>query len=112
MGAIGRNRGNQRGGGGAGADDDDLLAGIVEIIWPRLRMNDGPFECLHPLPLGRVPLRVSVVALAHPEKAGGETDRFPGVDPDGIDSPEILFTRPAGGGDSMPVADMRGEFVL
>src|SRR5262245_37559090 len=75
-------------------------------------MNDGPFECLHPLPLGRVSLRVSVVALAHPQKVGGETDRLPGIHPGGIDGPEILLTRPAGGGDLVPVADMWAEFVL
>ena len=75
-------------------------------------MDDPALEGLHPRPLGRVALRVAVIALAHPEEVRGEADRLAGVRPRALERPEILLARPAGRGDPVPVADVRAEVVL
>ena len=51
---------------GARTDDDDGLTDVVEIVRPGLGVHDVPREAVHPLPTRSVPLRVPVVALAHP----------------------------------------------
>src|SRR3954451_18846632 len=94
------------------ADDDDLLALGVQVLGPGLRVDDPAAEPVHPRPLGRVALRVPVVALAHPEEAGREAHRLAGVRPDGLDRPEALRARPARREDPVPIADVRPEVVL
>jgi hypothetical protein len=49
-----------------------LLALVVEVIRPGLRMDDLALEVGHPRPFGRVALPMPVIALAHPEEVGGE----------------------------------------
>src|ERR1700687_556911 len=96
MPAIGGNRRNERRRGGARADDDDFLARVVQILRPFLRVDDAAPEILHPAPLGRIALRMSVISLAHPEEVRGEADGFAGVGPGGLDRPEFLLARTAG----------------
>ena len=55
-------RGDQGDGGGAAADDDDLLALVIEVLRPMLRMHDGAAEILAAGELGGVALVVVVVA--------------------------------------------------
>ena len=59
---------HHRGGRGARADHHHFLAGEVEPLRPSLRMNDAPLEAVHARPLGRIPLAVAVIALAHPQE--------------------------------------------
>ena len=88
------------------------LPSVVQVLGPGLRVDDPAAEPVHPRPLGRVALRVPVVALAHPEEAGREAHRLAGVRPDGLDGPEALRARPARRGDLVPVADVPAEVVL
>ena len=85
--AVGGDRRDQRRRGRAGADHDDLLARVVEILRPGLRVDDAALEVVHALPLRRVALRVAVVALAHPQEVGGEAQRLAGVGARGVDGP-------------------------
>jgi len=57
-------------------------------------------------PVGRVAVFVAVVALAHPEKVGGEAQLFLGVGAGGVDGPEAVFRGPGGAGDAVLVADV------
>lgn len=110
-GAIGHRR-HQRGGRGARADHHHPLAADVEVVGPFLRVDDAALEIGQARPFRRVAALVAVVALAHPEEAGGEADRLAVLGPDGVDRPEILRAGPGGGRDRMAVADMAGEVVL
>ena len=56
-------------GGGAAADDDYPLAGVVQILRPVLRVNDGAREVLDAGELGRVGIVVVVVAGAEEDEA-------------------------------------------
>ena len=60
---IGQGR-NQSHRGGTAADDDDLLARVVEVLRPVLRVNDRALEVLRAGELRRVALVVVVVAAA------------------------------------------------
>src|SRR5665213_1264727 len=75
-------------------------------------MNDPALEVRHPVPLGRVALRVPVVSLAHPKKISGDPDRLAGVRPDGLERPQRRLARPACREDLVPIPDVRTETVL
>src|SRR5262245_4178902 len=75
-------------------------------------MNDQALESRHSGPLRRVALGVAVIALTHPEKAGGEADGRACVLADSFDRPEIFFARPARRPDRVTVADVWFEAVL
>ena len=61
-------------GGCSRTNHNDLFIGVVEIIRPRLRVDDRSLKFFHPLPLWGVWVGVSVVALTHPKKATSELD--------------------------------------
>ena len=110
--AVAGNGRHQRGGGGARADHQHLLALVVEVIGPGLRVHDAALVLVHARPFGRVALRMPVVALAHPKERGGEAHAFAGVAARGLDGPALVLARPAGRGDLVLVADVAGELVL
>ena len=88
-GGVGHGR-HQRHRRGPGADDHHLLAGIVQIPGPELRVQDLPLEVRLARELRPVPLGVVVIARAHVEEvAGGRCRR--GVRPVGV------ADRPQGG---------------
>ena len=112
MAAISRDRGHERGRRCARADDDDLLAGVVEVFRPGLRVDELALVLVHPGPFGGVAFRMAIVALAHPEEVGGEALRFAGVRARSVDSPTIVLARPPRGRDHVFVTDVAGEAVL
>ena len=75
----------------AGADDQDLLALVVEILRPGLRVDDAALVFVHVRPVRRVALRVPVIALAHPQEVGGEAGSLAGVVLGRLDRPEIVL---------------------
>ena len=105
-------RGDQRRGRGARADHHDALAREVEVLGPPLGVHDQALEAVHAVPLGPVGLGVVVVALAHPQEAGGEPQPLPGVTPGDLDRPPAILGGPAGRGDPVLVADVLVEAVL
>jgi len=52
---------------------------------------------------------VTIIPLAHPQKAGGEALLFASVQPCGRDRPAVVRARPGGGGDPVVVADVPAE---
>ena len=94
------------------ADHDDLLAGVVEIFRPGLRMDDLALEALHARPFRRVADRMAIVALAHPQEVGREAERLAGIGPHGVDRPEIVLARPGRGFDAVAVADVARDVVF
>ena len=104
--AVRRHGGDQGRGGGARADDDHPLAVVVEVVGPRLRVHDAPLEAVHPGPLGGVALGVAVVALAHPQEAGGEAEVLTRVGAGDLERPERVVARPRGRVDRVLVADV------
>ena len=112
MAALVRDRGHERRRGRAGADHDDLLARVLEILRPGLRMDDPALEAFHARPFGCVALGVPVVALAHPEEVRREPNVLAGVGARGLDRPALLRARPARRGNPVAVADVPAEVVL
>ena len=55
--------------GCAAPDHCDFLAGIVEIFWPFLRMNELALKVREPCEIGRISLRIIIIATAHEEYA-------------------------------------------
>ena len=111
-GAVLRDRRHQRRGGRARADDDDRLFRIGQILRPGLGMDDHALERVDPRPLRRVPFRLAVVALTHPEEAGAELDGLRDVGPRRLDRPAFGAAGPRRRADRVPIADMRSESVL
>ena len=112
MATFGRDRRNKRRRGGARADYDNILACVVEILWPILRVNDLALVVRHPNPFRRVAPRVPVIALAHPEEIGGEPETFAGIRPARLERPKILAARPACRRDLVTITDVAAEIVL
>jgi hypothetical protein len=104
--ALGGDRRDQGCRGRTRADHDNRLPSIVEILRPILRVNDPALEVLHSAPVGGVALRMTVVALAHPQEIRGETHCFAGVGPGAFERPELGAARPAGRGDRVPVTNV------
>ena len=111
LGAI-RHRGHDRHGGRAAADHDDALAVVVEVLGPELRMDDLPAEAVGALEVGRVGLRVVVVARAREEEAARELHRLARVGALGVNRPARLLARPLRADDTVPVADLVVDSVL
>ena len=112
MRAIRRDRGDQGRRGGARADHDDLLAVVVQIVRPLLRVNDRALEGLDAIPLRRIALRMTVIALAHPQEVRGHCDGLAGIGPRRGDRPQIVSAGPVRLRDLVPIADVAGEVVL
>ena len=68
----GCHRGNQGDCGGTTADDDDLLARVVEILRPGLRVDDDTLEVLPTLEVRRVPTGVVVVTRCREQDVAGD----------------------------------------
>ncbi len=109
VGGDGRDQGRGR---GARADDDDLLAFVVQVLGPGLRVDDQTLIGLHPRPLGRVAFRMPEIALAHPEEVGGEGRGFTGVGPHRLQSPQIVLAGPARRGDLGLVLNVTGQIMV
>ena len=103
----GRDQGDR---GGTGADDDDLLAHVVEVLRPVLRMDDLALEVLGAGKRRRIPLVVVVVAGAREQEGAGElallTVRLDGQ------GPSVVGVGPIGGHDTLAVADVPVDLVL
>ncbi len=85
---------------------------VLEIVRPGLRVDDAALEGFHAVPLRGKGLVVVVVALAHPQEVGSETEFLIGVGADAFDGPEIIAAGPGGIGDFMAVADVWGEMIF
>ena len=75
-------------------------------------MQDDALEPIHAFPPRLVRLGVVVIALAHPQEAGRESQLLPGVAPGDIDGPPAVPGGPAGRSDPVLVADVPAEIVL
>src|SRR6516165_5824883 len=75
-------------------------------------MQDEALESVHAFPLRSVGLVVVVIALAHPQEAGGEPQPLSGVAPGDLDGPPAVLGGPAGRGDPVLVPDVLVEVVL
>ena len=75
-------------------------------------MDDAALEVGHARPLGRVALGVAVVALAHPQEAGGDAEAARRCRCARLDGPAVVGARPGRRGDAVAVADVAGEVVL
>ncbi len=92
-GAPGHGR-QQRHSGGAAADDDHLLAGVVQVLGPLLRVHDLPGEALAPLELRRVALVVAVVAAGAEQPVGADLHPLAAIGALDVDDPTGVGTRP------------------
>ena len=105
-------RRNQCRGCRARTNDENSLVLVVEILGPRLRVNDESLVRLHVGPLRRVPMRMLVVALTHPDKVGGHFEDFIGVEISHAHGPQIGLARPLGALDTMAVVNVLFQIVL
>ena len=64
LGSLLRQRRRQRHRGCAGADDDDVLAGIIKVFGPELRMDQLALVVVIARPLRQIALVATVVAGA------------------------------------------------
>ena len=87
----GRNQGNCR---GATANDHHLLAGIIQIGGPVLRVDTGPSEVLDPGKLGQVTRLVVVVTGATDQKVAGVDLLLTADRISSGDRPELVLTGP------------------
>ena len=108
---VGHGR-DQRRGGRARADHHDLLAAVVQVLRPGLRMDDPALVAVHAGPVGGVALVVLVIALAHPQETGAELEHLAGVAATHGEPPLALGAGPGCRDDLMPVADVSAELVL
>ena len=71
-------------------DHDHTLAFQIEVIRPKLGVNNPALEIAEARPFRRVWRVVVVVALAHPEEVAGEEVRLAIGFADGFHGPEIV----------------------
>ena len=102
--------GNQSHSGRPAADHHDLLALVVEVLRPVLRMDDGAAEVLGARELRRIALVVVVVAAGREEERGGDLDLFPA--PVDAKRPAVVGVGPVRGDDLLAVADVLVDAVL
>ena len=70
-----RERRNDRCGGCARSDHKHALTRIFRGGIPQLGMDEVPLVIGNPFPIGDIGVLMVVIALTHPEEAGGEGDR-------------------------------------
>ena len=80
--------------GGAAADHDDLLARVVQILGPLLRVHDLPTEAVPALELGGESPVVPVVTTGHENPVGTELHQLFGLGVLDVDRPAGIGTRP------------------
>ena len=85
---------------------------MVEVVGPRLGVDDLTSEPVHALPLGGVAGTVAVVPLAHPQEVAGEPDLLPGVGAGHVEGPAPVLGRPGGRRDRVAVADVAVDVVV
>ena len=107
-----RHRRNDRRRGRAGADNEDILAGIVQVFRPVLGVCDHALEVAHALPIGRIALMLTVIALAHPKEVAGKANRFVRLQTYRLDGPEAVLVGPVGVQDLVAVTDVLRQAVL
>ncbi len=96
--------------GSAGPDHDDLLARVVEVLRPVLRMDDGALEVVVALEGRQVALVVVVVTAAREQERARHLALL-AVVVDG-ERPSIVGVRPLGGQHPVAVADVFVDAVL
>ena len=104
--------GDQGRGGGTGAYDDNPLALVVQVLRPGLGVDDRPPEFVHTLPLGCIALLVAVVALAHPQEAGGEVRDVATVSALRLNNPVLVFAGPGGAQYLVLIANVLVDVVV
>ncbi|PAV72389.1 hypothetical protein WR25_15956 [Diploscapter pachys] len=102
----------QRGRGGTAADHHDVLAGVVQVLRPVLRMDPHPFERLLAGKARQETCVVVVVAgAAQQELAAVLPHRCAGL-MHGADLPQALLAAPVGAGDLHAVMDLLVQAML
>nr|POE48055.1 hypothetical protein CFP56_01383 [Quercus suber] len=91
-------------GGGAAADDDDVLAGVVEILGPELRVDGLTLEVVDAGNVGLEGLIVVIVSGGVDHEAGAEGLLLAGHV--GLNGPELVVGGPVGGGHLVLEADV------
>ena len=104
-GLVGHRR-NQRHGRCAGADHHHLLARIVEVLRPELRVDGLALERRPPREGRGVALRVVVIARAHVEEVAGELRGLGRLALEVIHRPQRRSGVPARGDDLVAIADL------
>ena len=112
VGGLVGHRGHQGDGGGAAADDHDLLALVVQVLGPVLRVHDLPLEALAALEVGGVALRVVVVAARGEQPARAEEALLTRLRVLHRHEPAGGLRRPFGPHHAVVVADVLLEVVL
>src|SRR4051795_12880716 len=93
-GAFGHRR-QQGDGSGAAADDDDLLAAVIQILGPVLRVHYLPGEAVAALELWRKPLVVAVISARTEDPVGADLRHRADIGPFDVDGPASVGTRPS-----------------
>ena len=75
-------------------------------------MYDLSIEIRHARPFGHIPLMMTVIALTHPQEAGGEIPGVAGIGAHRSDRPALCLARPFGVGNTVAVADVSTEIIL
>ena len=110
FGHVLRHRRDDGGGGGTGTDDHHAFAGMIEILGPLLRMDDGALERFLIREARPIAGFVVVVALAHEEEVAAEFDlALVCLRPH---RPAGVGGGPGSAGDLMAEADVRLDAVL
>src|ERR1700712_3572613 len=92
-GAFGHRR-QQGDGSGAATDYDDLLAAVIQILGPVLRVHYLPGEAVAALELWRKSLVVAVIAARAEHPVGAYLLHRTGIGPFDVDGPASVGTRP------------------
>ena len=110
-GGLGHRR-DEGDGRGAAADDDDLLAGVVEIGGPLLRVDDAAAKAIGTGELRHVALLVVVVAGTHEEEGAGARGALARLALLHLYCPTRLLGGPVRVNDSVAVANVSIDAVL
>src|SRR4051812_11987094 len=101
-----RHCGNQRDGSGSAADDDDLLASVIEILGPMLRMNDLAAEMADARETRLVARIIAVVTSASVKEVAGVADGLAGLVTFDFHRPARVVGRPRGGEHALAKTDV------
>ena len=102
----------QRRCGSAGANHQNVLAGVVDVGWPCLRVDNLAFEVVHPRPIRRIALLVPIVSLAHPKEVGRKRKIFTRLLVANDEIPTLGRAIPIRRNDAVTIPDMALEIVL
>ena len=105
-------RGNQRHGGRAAADDDDLLTGVVEVLWPCLRVHHQTAEVVLTLEARAVPARVVVVAGGREQDVARDVELLTAVRALQCDRPKRILLREVRANHLVAEVDTPGKVIF